>query len=89
MDGEFTFTSPNLPVAVESRMYGIEHVREYLEKEIGENTLMKVFPILLNSSDEILSDGGTEVLEERLKHLLTVFQVRRYINDFTTLVFYE
>jgi len=35
----------------ESRMYSIEYVREYLENEIGEDTLLKVYPILMDFSD--------------------------------------
>ena len=34
-------------------MHSIEHVREYLENEIGEETLLKVYPLLFESGDDI------------------------------------
>lgn len=54
MDGEFTFVknqTNQLMKDSESRMYSIEYVREYLENEIGEDTLLKVYPILMDFSD--------------------------------------
>jgi len=36
-----------------SKMHSIESVREYLENEIGEDLLMKVYPRLLDIDDDI------------------------------------
>lgn len=70
-------------------MHSIEHVREYLEEEIGEETLMKVFPILLDFGDDIHLEENTGRLADRLKHLMSADNVKRYINFFVMLVFFE
>ena len=50
----------------ESRMHSIENVREYLEKELGEDVVVRVYPMLLNIGDEIFSQDNTDLLCARL-----------------------
>jgi hypothetical protein len=40
----------------ESRMHSIENVREFLESEIGEELLLKVYPVLLDIGDDVFFD---------------------------------
>ncbi len=54
-----------------SRMHSIEHVREYLEQEIGEDILLKVYPRLLDIGDDIFSEENMDMLVLMLKDLLT------------------
>jgi|688.fasta_scaffold82031_1 hypothetical protein len=34
-----------------SKLQSIEHVREFLEKSLGEEKLMKIYPILMSVGD--------------------------------------
>jgi hypothetical protein len=43
-----------MPTHLVSKMTDIESVRDYLECELGEETLMKVYPILRDFGDDIL-----------------------------------
>lgn len=52
-------------------MHSIEHVREYLEQEIGEDILLKVYPRLLDIGDDIFSEENMDMLVLMLKDLLT------------------
>ena len=38
------------------KMHSIENVREYLETEIGEEILLKVYPRLLDVGDDVFQD---------------------------------
>jgi hypothetical protein len=58
-------------------MHSIEHVREYLESEIGEDLLMKVYPRLLDVGDDIFLEENTEMLCIMLKDLMTAEQVKK------------
>ncbi len=53
-----------------SKMHSIEHVRELLEREIGEESLMKIYPLLLDIGDDVFYEENTEMLVVKLKHLL-------------------
>jgi hypothetical protein len=70
-------------------MQSIEHVREFLEKSLGEDVLMKAYPILLSFGDEILFEDNTEALVVKLKGLVTRDQIKLYQNYFALLVFFE
>jgi len=48
------------------RMHSIENVREYLEKELGEDVVVRVYPMLLDIGDEIFSQDNTDLLCARL-----------------------
>ena len=49
MDGDLQF---------ESKMNSIEHVREYLETEIGEDKVVQIYPILLDIGDQVFQDDA-------------------------------
>lgn len=70
-------------------MNSIEHVREYLESEIGEDLLMKVYPRLLDVGDDIFLEQNTEMLSIMLKDLMSAKDVRKYLPYFSTLIFFE
>lgn len=72
-----------------SKMHSIEHVREYLEQEIGEDLLIKVYPRLLDVGDDIFVEENVEMLVILLKDLLTEDMVKKYIGFFATLIFFE
>ena len=73
----------------ESRMHSIENVREFLESEIGEELLLKVYPVLLDIGDDVFFDQNTELLHSKLRHLLTEEQVKKFASYFETLIFFE
>ena len=51
---EFTFFGENQEDhEFASKMHSIENVREFLEKEIGEDTVVTIYPMLLDIGDEI------------------------------------
>ena len=68
-------------------MHSIENVREYLESEIGEEKLLKVYPRLLDIGDDIFVEDN--LLQEVLADLMTEQEVAKYAGFFATLVFYE
>lgn len=70
-------------------MHSIEHVREYLENEIGEDKLLKAYPILLDVGDDVFLEENTEMLTVMMKDLLTEEEVKRYMPFFATLIFFE
>ena len=70
-------------------MNSIEHVREYLEKEIGEDLLMKVYPLLLDVGDDVFLEENTEMLQIMLKDLMKPADVKKYMTHFVTLIFFE
>ena len=47
-------------------MQSIESVRQYLEVELGEECLMKAYPILVSFGDDILFEDKTDLLVEKL-----------------------
>ena len=51
-----------LPEAYSSKMNSIEHVREYLETCLGEDLLMKIYPILLDIGDDVFYENQEELL---------------------------
>lgn len=57
-------------------MLSIESVREYLEAEIGDAKLVLVYPILLDIGDDVFQDP--EMLYEKLGHLLSKDEIRKY-----------
>jgi hypothetical protein len=70
-------------------MHSIENVREYLEEELGDKLLMRLYPRLLDIGDDIFADENLELLQQALQGLLTDEQISKYIQFFATLVFYE
>lgn len=72
-----------------SRMHSIEHVREYLEKELGDDLLMKVYPRLLDVGDDVFLEENVEMLCLMLKGLMSEVEVKKYMPFFSTLIFYE
>jgi hypothetical protein len=90
---EFTFVggageNPML-VDYESRMYSIEHTREFLEQELGERTLMKIYPVLLDFGDDIHLEENFEQLVRDLKPIIPRETVQKYVNFFKMIVFFE
>jgi hypothetical protein len=47
-------------------MHSIEAVRDYLEKEIGESKLMKIYPLLLDLGDDIFKRYDSGIVEQKL-----------------------
>lgn len=88
---DFTFMADqqNMQNEFMSRMHSIEHVREYLEGEIGEELLMKVYPRLLDVGDDVFLEENTEMLCIMLKDLLSEEMVKKYMAFFATLIFFE
>ena len=72
-----------------SRMHSIEHVREYLETEIGEEKLLKVYPLLLEIGDDVFMEENCEYLQIMLKDIITEEQCKQYMPFFATLIFFE
>lgn len=70
-------------------MHSIEHVREYLEKELGDDLLMKVYPRLLDVGDDVFLEENVEMLCLMLKGLMSEVEVKKYMPFFSTLIFYE
>ena len=52
-------------------MHSIEHVREYLETEIGEEILLKVYPRLLDVGDDVFQDENINIISSMLSDLLS------------------
>lgn len=71
---EFTFVGGAgenpMQLEYESRMYSIEHTREFLEQELGERTLMKIYPVLLDFGDDIHLDENFDLLVKDLKAII-------------------
>lgn len=53
------------------KMNSIEHVREFLETEIGEEALIKVYPLLLDIGDDVFYEENTDLLCKKLKNLMS------------------
>jgi hypothetical protein len=70
-------------------MHSIENVREFLEKEIGEDLVVKVYPMLLDIGDDIFTADNTDLLFEKLHGVLPEEQIKKYANFFCTLIFFE
>lgn len=71
-----------------SRMHSIEHIREYLEIQLGEDLLMQVYPLLLELGDEVFRDPETHLVEH-LGHLMPEEKIKQYGSFFATLIFFE
>ena len=78
-----------MPDDLISKMQDIEGVRAYLEKELGDDTLMNVYPILRDFGDDILFVEKTDILCKKVSKYLTKQQVEKYQNFFAILIFYE
>lgn len=72
-----------------SKLQSIESIREYLEKELGIDRLLKIHPIIRSFGDAILHSDKIDELREKLAHLLDAEKVSYYHQYFATLVFYE
>lgn len=78
-----------MPTDLVSKMTDIESVRDYLENELGEETLMRVYPILRDFGDDILFVEKTNKLCKKVADYLTPEQVVKYQNFFALLIFYD
>ena len=56
---DFTFVDGEIAPDLASKMQSIEHIREYLEQELGEETLMQAYPVLRDFGDDILFEEKT------------------------------
>ena len=69
--GAFTFVGDGDNMAADtSKMDSFERVKEYLEEELGTETLNKAYPILRDFGDDILFDEKTELLVKRLSPII-------------------
>ena len=72
-----------------SKLDTIEKIRDYLERELGVDTFLQVYPIIKECGDDILFIDKIGELKESLKHILPPEVVERLHIQFSTLVFYE
>jgi len=72
-----------------SKLTSVERIKEYLESELGKDTLDKILPIIKAFGDDMLFVDKLPQLKDQLAHLLSAKQVDRYHQSFATLVFYE
>jgi hypothetical protein len=72
-----------------SKFTSVEQYREFLEKELGEDRLMKAYPLLKEFGDRILYFDKTTELEVILKDILTVKEIKKYQPHFATWIFME
>jgi hypothetical protein len=72
-----------------SKLSSVERIKEYLESELGSETVSKLLPIIKAFGDDILFVDKISELKDQLAHLLSSKQVDRYHQSFATLVFYE
>ena len=72
-----------------SKLDTIEKIRDYLEKELGVDTFVSVYPIIKEFGDDILFIDKIGELKDSLKHILSAEVVERLHIQFSTLVFYE
>lgn len=72
-----------------SKLSSVERIKEYLESELGEETLIKLYPIIKSFGDDILFADKIPELKDKLKHIISAKQVDKYHQSFATLVFYE
>jgi len=85
-----TFLAKSMNAEVDmSKLSSIEKIREYLSAELGDQLLIKVYPIIKEFGDDILFTDKIPLLKEKLEHLLSGEQVDRLHIYFSTLVFYE
>jgi len=49
-----------------SKLGSVEQIREYLEKELGLDTFMKIYPILKAFGDDILFSEKVPELKQKL-----------------------
>ena len=54
-----------------SKLDTVEKIREYLEAELGVETLVKVYPIIKEFGDDILFMDKIQELKSKLAHLIT------------------
>lgn len=69
---DFTFD------AVGCEIDSLDGVHKYMCKEIGEDKLNKIYPILRDFGDRILSEDNSEHLIKALSPYLTRNEVRKY-----------
>lgn len=67
----------------------MEHIRDYLETELGDEKVMKAYPILKELGDNILFEENSEEIEQRLEHVLTKEEMRKYKIFFASLIVME
>lgn len=83
-----------------SKFTSVEQYREFLEKELGEERLMKAYPLLKEfvsytlffhacQGDRILYFEQTTELEAILKGILTAKEIKKYQPHFATWIFME
>eukprot|EP00347_Sterkiella_histriomuscorum_P017105 403350648 len=72
-----------------SKFTSVEHLRDYLETELGEEKIMKAYPILKEFGDNIFFQEKTDELKELLKGILTDQDIKKYQAFFASLIFME
>ena len=70
-------------------MESVDNVKEYLELELGQDKLNKIYPILRDFGDQILIEENQELLIKALSPYLTRQEVRKYSHFFSIYVFFE
>ena len=83
MDGQ------QMPREVSKKLGSIASIRDYLEAEIGQERLYQAYPVLRDFGDDILFEEKAEILVERLSHVLSRAEVKKYQNFFALLVFHD
>jgi hypothetical protein len=64
-------------------------LRDYFEQELGEEKLLRAYPILKEFGDGIFYDETGDELIEKLRGILTVQEIKKYQNLFASLIFME
>lgn len=72
-----------------SKFTSVEEYRDFLERELGEEKLMKAYPLLKEFGDKILFFDKTKELEQILKGVLSIQEIRKYQPHFATWIFME
>lgn len=90
-NNNFTFMGNEGGAALKeiSKMSSVEQYRDFLEKELGEEKLMRAYPLLKEFGDKILFFEKTAELECILSGVLTTNEIRKYQPHFATWIFME
>ena len=54
-----------------SKLSSVERIKEYLEEELGEEALIKLYPIIKSFGDDILFADKIGELKDKLKHIIS------------------
>ena len=70
-------------------MDSISAIRDYLERELGQQRLYQAYPVLRDFGDDILYEEKSAELIEKLAFVMNEQEVAKYRNFFALLVFHD